>query len=443
MNNGYIKVEQSPALTGEVELVGAKNAVLVTIASLILTTGKSLLHNVPVSADVFEMIELLRHLGAVIFFDTEKHQLSVDTTLLHSWNVTSVMMKKTRTSILAMGPLLARFGKARMGGLPGGDAIGKRPIDYHLKGFVKMGVAIHHEGDYLCADVEKLASAHIVLEYPSIGATENIIMAATRAQGTTKIINAACEPEVLNLIACLRKMGAKIIIEAPATITVEGVAVLNPVEHTIMFDRLEAGSFLVAAAATGGEIYIPNASADVLDVFLLKLEEMGHTITVGSNGQGIHFKSTRTPRAVSFKTGPYPGFPTDLQAPMMALQCIALGTSVIEETVFENRFHHAHELIKMGASIIIEHNKAIITGVERLYGTHVVANDIRASTALVVAGMVAHGTTTVFGLHHWKRGYEALEIKLQQLGAKVTVHEAHADEVIMQENKSAEKHLLS
>lgn len=423
MKNGYLKVEQSPALTGEVELVGAKNAVLVIIASLVLTTGKSILRNVPLSADVFETIELLRHLGAVIFFNTEKHELFVDTTSVHSWSVSSAFMQKTRASILIMGALLARFGKARVG-FPGGDAIGKRPIDYHLKNFAKMGVVIHYEGDYLCADVEMLTAAKIVLEYPSVGATENIIMAATRAQGATKIINAACEPEVFDLIACLRKMGAIITVEAPATIIVEGVDVLNPIEHIIMFDRLEAGSLLIAAAATGGEINLPQASADLLDVFLLKLTEMGHTITVGPNGNGIYLKATQSPKTISFKTGPYPGFPTDLQPPMMALQCFAEGTSVIEETVYENRFHHAHELVKMGASIHIEHNKAIVTGVERLYGTDVVATDIRASTALVVAGLVAHGTTIVFGLSHWKRGYEALDKKLQHLGANVVVHEA-------------------
>jgi UDP-N-acetylglucosamine 1-carboxyvinyltransferase len=225
MHNGYLKIEQSPALQGEAKLSGAKNAVLVTIASLILTAGKSVLYNVPASADVFEMIELLRHFGAVIFFDEIRHQLFVDTTLLHAWNVTSAMMKKTRTSILVMGPLLARFGKTRIGGMPGGDAIGKRPIDYHLKNFAKMGVAIHHEGDDLCTEVETLTAAKIILEYPSVGATENIIMAATRAQGATKIINAACEPEVFNLIECLTKMGAKIKVDAPATITIEGVDV--------------------------------------------------------------------------------------------------------------------------------------------------------------------------------------------------------------------------
>jgi len=432
MNIGYLKVEQSRALIGEVELAGAKNAVLVTIASLLLTSGISVLHNVPVSADVYEMIELLCHLGAVIFFDTEKHQLTVDTTLVHSWTVSNAMMQKTRASFLIMGPLLARFGKVRIG-FPGGDAIGKRPVDYHIKNFIKMGVTVYSEDDFLCAEVNDLQSARLVLEYPSVGATENIMMAATRARGTTHIINAACEPEVLDLIAALRKMGARIIVEAPATIIIEGVESLHSIEHTVMVDRLEAGSLLMAAAITGGEVHIPNACAYVLDVFLLKLEEMGHTITVGPNGQGIHLKATRTPQAVSFKTGPYPGFPTDLQAPMMALQCVAQGTSVIEETVFENRFHHAHELVKMSASIKIEQNKAIVTGVDMLHGAEVVASDIRASTALVIAGLVAQGTTTVLGLHHWKRGYEQEEKKLQRLGAVISLHEDDMSALILQQ----------
>jgi UDP-N-acetylglucosamine 1-carboxyvinyltransferase len=206
-----------------------------------------------------------------------------------------------------------------------------------------------------------------------------------------------------------------------------------------MPDRLEAGSLLIAAAATGGEIYIPNAQSDVLDVFLLKLMQMGHMITVGENGKGIHLKSTRSPQAVSLKTGPFPGFPTDLQAPMMALQCVADGISVIEETVFENRFHHAHELVKMGANIVIEHNKAIVTGVKTLYGTHVIAADIRASTALVIAGLVAQGTTIVSGLSHWKRGYQELEKKLQALGANVVVCETYHDGVVVNVNTMVEK----
>jgi len=397
------------------------------------------LHNVPASADVFEMMHLLEQLGATVFFDTEKKQLFVDTTKLHAWAIDGHTMHKTRTSILAMGPLLARFGRAEIGGFPGGDAIGKRPIDYHLNNFAKMGVVIEQKDECLYAHADKLAGTRLVLEYPSVGATENIIMAATMAQGTTHIINAACEPEVFDLIAALTKMGAKIKVDAPATITIEGVEKLQPIEHTIMVDRLEAGSLLIAAAATGGNIYIPNADAYVLDVFLLKLSQMGHAITVGEHGKGIHLKSISHARAISFKTDSYPGFPTDLQAPMMALQCIAQGISIIEETVFENRFHHAHELIKMGAAIKIEHNKAIITGAESLCGAQVAAADIRASMALVIAGLVAEGITIITGLHHWKRGYDALEKKLQKLGAKISIHEEDdvdaliADEKIQQQ----------
>lgn len=448
MYNGYLKVEQSDPLQGTVELSGAKNAVLVTIASLILTNGASILHNVPASADVFEMMHLLEQLGATVFFDTEKKRLFIDTAQLHVWAIDGHIMQKTRTSILAMGPLLARFGRAEIGGFPGGDAIGKRPIDYHLNNFAKMGVMIEQKDEFLHAQVDKLIGTRLVLEYPSVGATENIIMAATMACGITHIINAACEPEVFDLIAALTKMGAKIKVDAPATITIEGVEKLQPIEHTIMVDRLEAGSLLIAAAATEGEIYIPNADACVLDVFLLKLLQMGHAITVGENGKGIHLKATLSPKAVSFKTDSYPGFPTDLQAPMMALQCVAQGTSIIEETVFENRFHHTHELIKMGANIKIEGNKAVIAGIERLHGVRVVAADIRASMALVVAGLVANGATIITGLHHWKRGYDALEKKLQKLGAKINIHEEDdidtliANEKIEQQNVATRSKLL-
>lgn len=439
MNNGYLKVEHSQPLVGEVELSGAKNAVLVTIASLILVNGISTLYNVPVSADVIEMIELLQLFGAISFFDTQNHILTVDTRSLYFTSINTAIMQKTRASILIMGPLLVRFGVAKLG-FPGGDAIGKRPIDYHIKSFKKLGVIFNEDNEYLSANAKSLKGAHIVLEYPSVGATENILMAAICAQGTTKIINAACEPEVFDLIDGLCKMGAKITVEAPATIIIEGVNFLQPIEHTIMVDRLEAGSLLISAAATKGEITITNANARVLDVFLFKLQEMGHGITIGSNGIGIHLNSTQYPNAVSFKTGPYPNFPTDLQAPMMALQCMAEGVSVIEETVFENRFHHAYELIKMGANIEIEYNKAIIKGVKHLYGMDVIAKDIRASTALVIAGFMAQGTTIVSGLHHWRRGYEKLENKLQHLGARVTVHEEFP--IIMSHHELLQKQSL-
>jgi UDP-N-acetylglucosamine 1-carboxyvinyltransferase len=259
----------------------------------------------------------------------------------------------------------------------------------------------------------------IVLEYPSVGATENILMAATLTHGTTTIINAALEPEVMDLIAIVRKMGAKITIEAPATIIIEGVTSLQPVEHAIIPDRLEAGALLLAAAITGGTVSLPQAHAYSMDVFLMKLEEMGHEIIIGSQGIGVTLKATKQPKAVSFKTAPYPGFPTDLQAPIMAALCLAEGKSIIEETVFENRLLHVRELQKMGAQIKVEHNKAIVLGVDKLYGASVIATDIRASCALVLAGLSAHGSTIMTGIHHWTRGYEGLEHKLSLLGGSV------------------------
>ena len=419
MSNAYIQIEQSPQLQGEVSLVGAKNAVLVIMASLLLTSGKSRLTNVPCSADVLHMIKLLKELGAQVTFAPDEHILEVDTTLVNKYAVSSTIMKKMRASILVMGSLLARFGCCDVA-LPGGCVIGKRPIDYHLKNFEKMGVSIDIHGEFLQARVVgSVVGQRLVLAYPSVGATENIVMLATLARGTTKIINAALEPEVLDFITVLKKMGANIEMQLPATIIIEGVDNLVPVEHAIMMDRLETGALLLAVAATGGEIYLPQAPAYALDVLLFKLEEMGHKIIVDSNMQGIRLKATEYPCAVSFKTGPYPNFPTDLQAPMMVLQCLALGTSVIEETVYENRLLHVRELQKMGAQIQVNYNKAVVTSVEELYGTSVIASDIRASCALVIAGLVAAGKTVMTGIQHWQRGYESLEKKLTSLGARM------------------------
>jgi UDP-N-acetylglucosamine 1-carboxyvinyltransferase len=422
--DSHMRIEQSPSLEGEVSLVGAKNAVLVIMASLILTNGKSTLKNVPNSADVKQMIALLEDLGAFVVFDTFSNILTVDTTTIQSYQVKPEIMKKMRASVLVMGPLLARFSRANVA-LPGGCLIGTRPIDFHLKAFEKMGVRMEVEGDFLSAQTTALQSTTLVLEYPSVGATENILMAATLTKGITKIKNAALEPEVLDLIAVLQKMGAQISIQPPATIEIEGVSSLHAIEHKIMFDRLEAGSLLLAAAITGGQISLPQADAGVLDVFLGKLQEMGHSVERGANGRGIIFKACASPQAVSFRTSPYPGFPTDLQAPMMAAQCLAQGTSVIHETVFENRFLHVRELEKMGAQIKIEGDRVRINGVEELYGTSVIASDIRASCALVIAGLAAQGTTTMTGIHHWKRGYQALDQKLIQLGAKI-IFESHS-----------------
>ncbi len=418
MAEDHIIIEQSRALHGTVELAGAKNAVLVIMASLILTDGKSVLTNVPANDDVWQMIKLLRDLGAVITFDPENHRLEVDTRLITKFSVRAEVMKKMRASVLVMGPLLARFGRSDIA-LPGGCVIGSRPIDYHINGFKRMGVEIDIDGEYLTAHATELKANKIVLEYPSVGATENLMMAAALTRGTTRIVNAALEPEVIDLMNILKKMGAHIVIEAPATVVIEGVELLRPVEHAVIFDRLEAGSFLLAAAMTGGSIEVPQAPAFAMDMFLLKLEEMGHQVTVGIDGIGVSLRATRSPKAVSFKTAPYPGFPTDLQAPMLAAQCVASGTSTIYETVYENRLLHVMELQKMGAQIKIEHNKATIMGVDKLYGASVIATDIRASCALVLAGLVANGITRMSGINHLARGYEAMPQKLQKLGANI------------------------
>jgi UDP-N-acetylglucosamine 1-carboxyvinyltransferase len=302
MNETCIVVDRSGSLNGTLELAGAKNAVLVIMASLILTHGKSILKNVPCSDDVLHMIELLTSLGAHIIFHKDEELLEVDTAAVNNWCVSPDSMRKMRASILVTGPLLARFGKAIVA-LPGGCLIGARPIDYHLKSFVHMGADIVHEGEFVTVTVNQLKSVRIVLEYPSVGATENSMMAAVHSRGITTIVNASLEPEVLDLIDYL-----------------------FPISHEVIVDRLEAGALLLAAAVTGGSISLPSAYAYSMDVFLMKLEEMGHHITIGPNGNGITLVATHEPKAVSFKTAPYPGFPTDLQAPMMAAQCIAQGS---------------------------------------------------------------------------------------------------------------------
>jgi len=416
-----IKIESSGPLNGEISLVGAKNAVLVIMASTLLTEGESVLTNVPVSADVLYMIQLLESLGAEVVFNKKHKKLTINTAHVNKYVVSPKIMQKMRASVLTMGPLLARFLRAHIV-FPGGCLIGTRPINYHLKNFKKMGVEVHHIDELLQTCTKGLKAARIALEYPSVGATENILMAATLTEGTTTIINAALEPEVLDLITVLKKMGARITLLPPATIEVTGVSLLRPITHEVMVDRLEAGSLLLAGAITGGDVFVTNARAYDMDVFLMKLQEMGHKITVGADGIGVRIRATALPEAVSFKTGPYPGFPTDLQSPMMVAQCLAAGISDIHETVFENRFLHVRELQKMGAQIkFIFGDKVLVKGVEALYGTHVVASDIRASCALVLAGLAAKGKTTMTGINHWRRGYDQLDQKLMSLGAQLEI----------------------
>lgn len=421
MSNDFILVKQSLNLQGTVSLFGAKNAVLPIMASLILNGEKSTLYNVPNSQDVNHMVQLLHDLGACVQFDKNKNTLSVDASAIDSCEVSPDIMNKMRASILVMGSLLARYGKAKVA-LPGGCLIGKRPIDFHIKAFKKMGVAFEELGHFLSASIDDQKNFHqdkrIVLEYPSVGATENIVMLSVFKNGTTTIINAALEPEVLDFVDVLKKMGATIEIHAPCVIKIVGVAKMHGVTHTVISDRLEAGALLLAAAMTGGSVHLPNARADHMDMFLEKLKEMGHEVCIKD---GIWLRAIKKPKAVSFKTGPYPGFPTDLQAPMMAAQVLAKGKSLVEETVFENRLMHVKELQKMGAQIKVNGSKAMVSGVEQLYGSTVFATDIRASCALVLASLVASGESKIMGTAHWKRGYQNLEQKLAALGADISI----------------------
>jgi len=442
----YIKVISSGPLHGEVSVAGAKNAVLVSMAATLLADGESILTNVPISSDVRYMAILLQCLGAEVALDEERKLVTVDTRSVCCFTVNPDVMKKMRASVLVMGPLLARFSQAKLV-FPGGCSIGARPINYHLKNFKKMGVEIHYVDEVLHAKTKKLQSCRIALEYPSVGATENILMAAVLTEGTTTIVNAALEPEVLDLIEALQCMGARIVICPAAIIQITGVTSLKPMNHSVIPDRLEAGSLLLAGAVTGGDVFVTNARAYDMDIFLMKLQEMGHKIEVGLNGNGVRIKATQLPEAVSFKTGPYPGFPTDLQSPMMVAQCLATGTCEIHETVFENRFLHVRELQKMGAQIkcisgsglacsggicsggacsvgdcsVGDCDKVQVTGVEALYGTNVIATDIRASCALVLAGMAAKGKTVMTGVDHWRRGYDQLDKKLIQLGLRISI----------------------
>jgi UDP-N-acetylglucosamine 1-carboxyvinyltransferase len=417
--SGYIIVQQSGPLEGSVAISGAKNAVLVIMASLILTRGKSILRNVPAIADVYEMIEILKSLGAQIQFNAQANILEVDTTQINQGNLNQDAVRKFRASLLIFGPLLTQFKDAKVA-MPGGDAIGARPVDYHIKNFKKLNADVWQDENFLYGKADKLQAQRLVLDYPSVGATENLLMALTLVEGESWIVNAALEPEVLDLITVLQKMGADVEICPPAMIKIKGVKNLKPVDHTVISDRLEAGSLLIAGAITKGDIFIPNANALEMELFLMKLSEMGHQIDIGKNGQGIRLKASQSPKAVSFKTGPYPGFPTDLQALMMAAQTVAVGKCNIVETVFENRFLHVPEMNKMGANISATGHYAQLEGTPELHGSDVVATDIRAACALALLGLAADGVTRVEkGVHHWKRGYETLDSKLQQLGAKI------------------------
>ncbi|RMH08249.1 MAG: UDP-N-acetylglucosamine 1-carboxyvinyltransferase [Nitrospirae bacterium] len=401
-------------LRGEVAVAGAKNAALPILASTLLGGEECVLGNLPRVRDVFTMYTLLRMIGASV--KCEGHCAVIKTADVHSTEAPYDLVKTMRASVLVLGPLLARFGQA-MVSLPGGCAIGPRPVNFHLDGLTKLGAHIRLEHGYILAEASKLHGARIDLALPTVTGTENLMMAACLADGTTVINNAAKEPEVVDLARSLVRRGAKIHGAGSERIVVQGVSRLQGMDYSVIPDRIEAGTLLMAGAITGGDVHVKHCHPGHLDAVLSKLGECGVEIHEGRTS--IRVRAPRRLRAVNVQTFPYPGFPTDLQAQMMALMCVAEGTSVISETVFENRFLHVSELQRMGASILVEGARAVIQGLPALSGAPVMASDLRASAGLVVAGLAAQGETRVSRIYHLERGYERLEEKLQVLGASI------------------------
>lgn len=404
-------------LVGEVKISGAKNSVLPILAGCLLADHPVLIKNVPHLKDVTTTVKLLAQMG-VHFTLSEGLTIEVDAGQLNRPYAPYELVRTMRASILVLGPLLAKFGRARVS-LPGGCAIGPRPVDFHVEGLRKMGAEITVEGGYIEAQVNRrLRGTTFTFETVSVTGTENLMMAAILAQGTSVIENAACEPEVQDLAHFLISLGARIEGHGTKTITIEGVDSLAGGAYTVLPDRVETGTYLVAATMTGGHVTARFTRADLLQVVLDKLEEAGAQITTGKDWITLDMRGKR-PRAVDICTAPFPGFPTDMQAQFMALNTIAEGKGVLVETVFENRFMHAHELRRMGAQIQLNGNTACIEGVPYLTAAPVMATDLRASASLVLAGLVAKGTTTVNRIYHIDRGYECIEEKLIQLGATI------------------------
>lgn len=404
-------------LVGAVKTSGAKNAVLPIIAASILGTTPSHLDEVPMLEDVHTISEVLKCLGLSVECSPEKNVLDIDSTSITSYEAPYELVRTMRASFLVMGPLLARIGKARIS-MPGGCAIGARPIDIHLKGFEALGVKIEQGHGYIEASApEGLKGTSIYFDFPSVGATENIMMAASLAEGTTILENAAEEPEIVDLANYLNKMGAKIRGAGTDTIRIEGVEKLHGADYTIIPDRIEAGTYMIAAAMTGGDIVVENVLPEHQKPLIAKLREAGAVVEEDIDKVRVIGKNPL--KAVSIKTLPYPGFPTDMQAQMMAMMVIAEGRSKVTETVFENRFMHVVELNRMGAQISTEGRSAVIDGPCKLTGCDVRATDLRAGAAMILAGLVAEGTTRIGDLHHIDRGYENIVAKLKNLGADI------------------------
>ncbi len=401
-------------LDGVVPIAGAKNSALKLLAASLLASGRSTIHNIPRIRDCITMVEVLEHLGVAAMWEGDT--VSLDTTAVEPREAPYALVSRMRASILVLGPLLARFGRARVA-MPGGCNIGSRAIDLHVRGLERMGARFSSEHGFLVGEADGLRGAVVSLDFPSVGATENVLMAAVAARGTTVIENAAREPELADLADLLRAMGARIDGVGTPTIEIEGVDAFTAVEHSVIPDRIEAGTFAIAACATGGSIVLEGARPDHMDLVLSKLTDAGAEIATTHDGVRVALRGR--PTAVDLVTLPYPGFPTDLQPQMMALLAAADDTSIVTENVFESRFMFVDELNRMGADIRTEGHHAVIRGVERLSAAPVRALDIRAGAAMVIAALAADGVTEIADMHHVDRGYQSFEDKLIALGAEV------------------------
>jgi UDP-N-acetylglucosamine 1-carboxyvinyltransferase len=410
-------------LSGTITLQGSKNAALpILVAGLLFEKGKTVIKNIPELADIDTMLKVLGHLGVKTNWNKSDRSVTLDASTITNFEAPYDLVRKMRASFLVMGPLLARCQKARVS-LPGGCVLGPRPVDYHLKAFARLGATITEDQGYVTAEAKNGLNGTVIhFDKPSHTGTENVIMAACLAKGKTTIINAGCDPEVVDLANFLNNAGAKISGAGSTIVEIEGVKQLNPVEHTVMPDRLEAGTFIMAAAATGGELMIKPKCDQYLSIVNDKLMAAGVDIKPQKDGLWVSRKGPLD--AIDITTFPYPGFPTDLQASILALTCVGKGISHIRETVFTDRFTHVMEMTRLGADIKVAGEEAIITGVERLTGASVMASDIRAGAGLVVAALAAHGTTEVLRVYHVDRGYEHIEDKLRSIGADIKREEA-------------------
>lgn len=409
-----LRITGGQRLNGEITVSGAKNAALPILCATLLTSDTVTLHNAPELRDIDTTLKLLSQLG--VHVERNSESVTIRANELNSLEAPYELVKTMRASILVLGPLLARFGEARVS-LPGGCAIGQRPVDQHIKGLEAMGADIHIEHGFVVAKAKRLKGAVIRTDMVTVTGTENLLMAATLADGETILENAAREPEIVDLAELLISMGAKISGHGTDRITIHGVERLHGAEHTIMPDRIEAGTFLCAVAATGGDLMLRRACPDTLGATLDKLREAGLQIETGPDW--VRGTMHGRPKATGFRTSEYPSFPTDMQAQLMALNTIADGTAMVVETIFENRFMHVQELIRLGAQIEIDGNAAVVTGVSQLLGARVMATDLRASASLVIAGLAAKGDTIIERIYHLDRGYDRMESKLQAVGARI------------------------